>query len=156
MSRGAGAALMVLVVALAGCGGGGRLAWQGRPALYIPHDIPGDRILSASVRNAGSKQIVVRASDLRLLDARHRRIRASAQFIHTYAHGLIFPDLKPRNEQPLVEQRRIGVQILLRPGQTAPLVVAWHQPGHGAPVKLDYGKGTLTLPPDRAARRTRG
>lgn len=156
MRRGAAAALGLLAAVSAGCGGGGKLAWQGQPAVYIPARIPGDRILSATVRNSGSKPIVVQASRIKLLDGQGRGVRASAQFIRTFGHGLIFPDQKPRDEQPLVEQRRIGVQLLLRPGRTAPLIVSWHQPAGAPPVKLDYGAGTLPLPPPSAARRARG
>ncbi|MGZ6708809.1 MAG: hypothetical protein ACXVFN_17920 [Solirubrobacteraceae bacterium] len=141
---------------LAGCGGSGKLAWQGAPKLYIPANLPGDRILMATVKNTGTKPIKVKVPELRVLDADGRRIRASAQFIATYAHGLIFPDLQARDEQPLVEQRRIGEQILLRPGRTAPLMVSWHQPKGAPPAKLRYGKGTLTLPADRTATRAHG
>jgi hypothetical protein len=141
---------------LSGCGGAEKLAWDGTPKLYIPATLPGDRILSATVKNTGTKRITVKVPDLHVLDGDGRRVRASAQFIRTYAHGLIFPDVKRRDEQPLVEQRRIGQQILLEPGKSAPLIVSWHQPRGAAPAKLDYGKGALALPTDRTATRARG
>lgn len=141
---------------LAGCGGSQELSWEGKPRLFIPATLPGDRILMATVKNTGTKTINVKVPDLRVVDGQGRRVRASAQFIRAYAHGLIFPDLKRRDQQPLVEQRRIGEQVLLRPGRTAPLMVSWHLPRGGAPAKVDYGKGTLKLPADSTATRSRG
>ncbi|MEP6954692.1 MAG: hypothetical protein ABI950_11595 [Solirubrobacteraceae bacterium] len=150
--------LLALAVAgpLAGCGGSQKLSWQGQPRLFIPAALPGDRILMATVKNTGSKPINVKVPDLRVVDGQGRQVRASAAFIRAYAHGIIFPDLKRRDEQPLVEQRRIGQQILLRPGRTAPLMVSWHQPRDAAPAKVDYGKGTLKLPADSTATPSRG
>lgn len=150
--------LLALAVAgpLAGCGGSEKLSWEGKPRLFIPATLPGDRILMATVKNTGTKPINVKVPDLRVVDGQGRRIRASAQFIRAYAHGLIFPDVKPRDKQPLVEQRRIGQQVLLRPGRTAPLMVSWHQPRGAAPAKVDYGKGTLALPADSTATPSRG
>jgi hypothetical protein len=141
---------------LAGCGGSEKLSWEGRPRLFIPATLPGDRILMATVKNTGTKPINVKVPDLRVLDDQGRRVRASAQFIRAYAHGIIFPDTEGRDKQPLVEQRRIGQQVLLRPGRTAPLMVSWHQPRGAAPAKVDYGKGTLKLPADSSATRGRG
>jgi hypothetical protein len=151
-------AVLLLAAAglLAGCGGSEKLAWQGAPKLFIPATLPGDRVLSATVKNTGTKDIVVKVPDLRVLDGRDRRVPASAQFVGGFAHGLIYPDTQARDKQPLVEQRRIGEQILLRPGKTAPLTVSWHEPRGSAPATLDYGKGTLALPSDRTATRARG
>ncbi len=156
MRRGAAVAALAAAALAAGCGGSEKLGWEGSPRLYIPAALPGDRILMATVKNTGTRTITVKVPQLRVLDADGRPVRASAQFIRAYAHGLIFPDLKPRDEQPVVEQRRIGQQVLLKPGRTAPLMVSWHQPRGAAPAKVDYGKGTLALPSDRTARRTRG
>ena len=141
---------------LAGCGGSEKLSWQGSPKLFVPASLPGDRVLMATVKNTGTKPITVRVPDLRVLDGNGRRVRASAQFIAGYAHGLIYPDTEARDKQPLVEQRRIGEQVLLRPGRSAPLMVSWHQPRGSAPAKVDYGKGTLELPADSTATRSRG
>jgi len=153
----AGAAV---TVALAGCGGSPEVEWKGRPDLYIPANLPGDRILTGTVRNTGAKALVVKVSDLRLRDARGRRVPASAQFIRTFAHGIIFPDTKARDDQPLVEQRRIGNQVLLKPGATAPLLVSWHAPRGEAPQRVELGTGdgvpSLPVPADGTARPTRG
>ena len=157
MARRAAAIAAVLAAGLlAGCGGSQKLGWDGPPRLYVPATLPGDRILMATVKNTGTKTITVKVPDLRVLDGDGRRVKASAQFIRAYAHGLIFPDVERRADQPLVEQRRIGEQVLLKPGRTAPLMVSWHQPKHGAPATVDFGKGTLKLPPDRTAQRSRG
>ena len=149
-------ALLGAALAAAGCGGSSRLAWDGQPKLYIPADLPGDRILSATVKNTGTKEIVVKVPDLRVLDGEGHHIGSSAQFIRTFGHGLIYPDTQARDKQPLVEQRRIGYQIRLAPGRSAPLIVSWHQPRGGAPAKLDYGQGSLSIPADSTATRARG
>lgn len=154
--RAAAIAAVLAAGALAGCGGSQKLGWEGSPRLYVPATLPGDRILMATVKNTGTRAITVKVPDLRLLDGDGRRVKASAQFIRAYAHGLIFPDVERRDRQPLVEQRRIGEQIMLEPGRTAPLMVSWHQPRGGAAATVDYGKGTLKLPSDRTAQRTRG
>ena len=151
-----GVVAIVAAGLLAGCGGSEKLSWQGSPKLFVPASLPGDRVLMATVKNTGTKPITVKVPDLRVLDAKGHRVTASAQFIAGYAHGLIYPDTEARDKQPLVEQRRIGQQILLRPGRTAPLMVSWHQPRGAAPAKVDYGKGTLKLPADSTATRGRG
>lgn len=150
-----------LAVALAsGCGGAAKdsraLAWEGAPKLYVPATLPGDRILSGTVRNTSTTAVSVKVPAVRLLDDDGHRVRASAQFIQTFAHGLIFPDTKPRDEQPLVEQRRIGQQVLLKPGQTTPMLVTWHAPRKQPAKDVDYGPGTLPVPSDSTATRTRG
>lgn len=152
----AAAALAAAALAAASCGSSSKLAWDGQPKLYIPADIPGDRILSATVKNTGNKDLIVKVPDLRVVDGKGRRVGASAQFVRTYGHGLIYPDTQARDKQPLVEQRRIGYQIRLAPGKTAPLIVSWHQPKAGAPATLDYGQGKLSLPADSTATRARG
>ena len=90
--------LLALAVAgpLAGCGGSEKLSWEGKPRLFIPATLPGDRILMATVKNTGTKPINVKVPDLRVVDGQGRRMRTSAQFIRAYAHGLDLPRHRSR------------------------------------------------------------
>jgi hypothetical protein len=146
-------ALVAISVAAAGCGSseGKRsvsLVWKKPPKLYVPSDLPRDRIVQGVIENRSLKQkATLKSSDIKLLDADGRRIAGVATFIAGYAHSLYPADLKPKGSYPEVEQLRIGLLAKLKAGQSAPLTVSWHDPpGPRTPVRIDYGSGTLALP----------
>ncbi len=151
MSRRGAAAAGVVVVVLAGCGSKpadeARLAWKSTPAAFSPKALPTDRVVLGTVRNASKQaRLVLSASEVHVVDAAGRRLKGSAQFIASYAHGLYGAYQKPVDvEEP--ELLRLGLKIKLAPGRTAPLYVSYRlRPGLKLPVHVDYGSGTLPLP----------
>jgi hypothetical protein len=144
--------LLALAVApLTGCGGDAKLAWRSKPHLVRPGSLPRDRTLVGFIRNAGDKTANVVPKDLRVLDARGRELPSAAQFVQTFIHGVIFPDVKPRLQQPLRELYRVGYRARIRPGSAVPVTISWHTLGRRA-ARIDTGHGSLPVPPDSQAR----
>jgi hypothetical protein len=153
MRRNTALALAAISIAAAGCGSseGKRnvsLVWKSPPKLFVPSDLPRDRIVQGVIENKSLKQkATLKASDIKLLDADGRRIDGVATFIAGYAHSLYPADLKPKGSYPEAEQLRIGLLAKLKAGQSSPLTVSWHDPpGPRTAVRIDYGSGTLPLP----------
>jgi hypothetical protein len=150
--RGPGAALAA-VLALAGCGGADRpratsghaLAWTGTPHLYAHPTLRRDRILSGVVRNASSRPVLVQSRDVRVVDARGRRVRAAAIFLSSYAHRI--PPFNKPSTVPGREQRLKGFVAELPPGRDVPLTVSWRLgPAPAAPVRVELGGSSLPIP----------
>ena len=147
------AAALLAAAALAGCGGGGGggshaapLAWDGAPQAFKPRGLPRDGVVLGKVRNTTKRTLHFIAASLVVRDASGRRLRSSAAFTTTYAHGLFGAMQQPRH-LPQLELRRLGKIVDLPPGESAPFYAAWHLgAGSRAPVKVDYGSGTLAVP----------
>lgn len=161
MRRAAGAvAVAVALLAAAGCGSGsgsgsvggpgttagGALEWTGTPQVFRTKALPDDRIVVGTVRNTSGKQLRLDASALKVRLPDGRRLVTTGQFAAGYAHGLYGAFQKP-DPIPPGELSRLGIEVTIAPGKTAPLAVSWHQPRTlgGRPV-VDYGAGRLTLP----------
>jgi hypothetical protein len=155
MTRRAALALVAVALAAAGCGSseGKRsvaLVWKSPPKLYVPPDLPRDRIVRGVIENQSLKKATLKTGDFKLLDADGRRIDGVATFIAGYAHSIYPSFRKPNGSYPEYEQLRLGLLAKLKAGQTVPLTVSWHDPpGRRTPVRIDYGSGTLTLPTKR-------
>jgi hypothetical protein len=146
------AGLLLVAAALAGCGGAGGshasapLAWDGAPKAFKTRGLPRDGVVLGKVRNATKRTLHLEASALFVRDASGRRLRSSAAFTTTYAHGL-FGALQQPGHLPQLELRRLGKIVDLPPGESAPFYAAWHLgAGSRAPVEVDYGSGTLAVP----------
>ncbi|MDX6640911.1 MAG: hypothetical protein QOF12_1922 [Solirubrobacteraceae bacterium] len=147
-----------LALLAGGCGGGGShadrpraatgLTWAGKPQVYRSRGLPRDRVVIARVRNAGSTTLHLVAARLKVRDAHGRALRASAAFSTTFAHGLYGAYQQPAAGEPVAEQIRLGKIIYLAPGASAPFYAAWRlTPGAREPVHVDYGSGSLAIPP---------
>lgn len=148
--------LAVAALAAAGCGSGSRsgssdsatgvLRWQGTPQVFRTKALPDDRIVVGTVRNTTGRQVKLDASALSVRLPDGRRLITTGQFAAGYAHGLYGAFQKP-DPIPPGELSRLGIEVTIAPGKTAPLAVSWHQPKtmSGRPV-VDYGAGRLTLP----------
>lgn len=145
------ACTLAACAALAGCGGGGShattsLAWDGAPQAFKARGLPRDGIVVGKVRNTTKRTLHFTAASLFVRDAAGRRLRSSAAFTTTYAHGL-FGALEQPGYLPQAELRRLGKIVDLPPGQSAPFYAAWRlAAGSRAPVRVDYGSGALTVP----------
>jgi hypothetical protein len=140
---------MMTAVGLAGCGTArhGVLVWVRTPQVFVPGDLPTDRILVGRIRNTSHHTLSLRADALAVDDAHGRALKSSAGFTAAYAHGLYGAFQKPSAE-PLRELVRLGRIVTLDPGASCPLFAAWRVPaGDHARVSIDYGSGRLTVPP---------
>ena len=145
----------LLLILIAGCGGSSDkpktgLRWDGKPTVYRNKHLPNDRVVLARVRNVGDRTLHLVAANLVVRDADGHRIQGHAVFSTTFAHGL-FGALQQPNPVPQAELIRLGKVIYLPAGASAPFTAAWRlAPGTREPVTIDYGSGSLAVPPATA------
>ncbi len=149
MTRAALAAVLAAAV-LSGCGGGdgargpGPLSWAERPLLFTPETLPGDRILTGTLRNDSTRRVRVDLPDVRMLAADGDPVPATPVFLQTFGKTLWSPGRGPTHV-PESELRRTGRIAYLAPGEEVPFTVAWHA-ADGEPAVVDYGAGSLRVP----------
>jgi hypothetical protein len=103
-------------------------------------------VVIGTVRNDSFKDVKLDASKLTVKDGDGRPLRSSAQFAASFAHGLYGAYQKP-NPLPPDELSRLGLRVTIRPGQSAPLTVAFRvRRETRQPVRIDYGEGLLPVP----------
>ena len=147
---------ITLLAVLGGCGGddssGDQLAWLDDPRVIVPPTIKTDRILQGDVRNDSGDPIRIEAAEVRVYDDRGRRIKASATFAAGYLHSL-YPPTRGPADLPDSELERLGKVTNIGPGDTAQMTVSWREPaGRHTAVRIDYGPGSLRIPPQAAER----
>jgi hypothetical protein len=146
-------ALFVIVAALLmGCGDDGNskdpLAFFDTPTVIIPSDLKNDRVMRSEVRNGTDKEVRVVADDFKVYDDRGRRLKAAVTFAPGYIHSLYPPTRGPAS-LPDYELERLGKIAKIAPGKTATLTVSWTEPkGRHTAARIDYGQGSLTIPPE--------
>jgi hypothetical protein len=146
-----GAAVALAAAPPLGCGGDdsatGDLVWTERPQVYRQPTLPRDRVLVGVVRNDSLRRIEIAADDVRAVDRDGDALRGNATFVRGYIHPLYPPTRPPEGGLPESELERTGRKLRLKPGNTAPLSIAWRIPrGADAPVQIDYGSGRLPIP----------
>ncbi len=147
---------LVVVALLAGCGDDepakNALAWFDTPNVIVPPTLKGDRILQAEVRNDSDQNVRVEAGTIRVFDDRGRPVKAAATFAEGYLHSLYPPTRGPAT-LPDSELERLGKLAEIEPGKTARVTVSWREPpGRRTAATIDYGQGTLTIPPESLRR----
>jgi len=155
----AAAALALAALLLAGgCGGDSgpareQLEWLDTPTVVVPPQLETDRILRGDVRNESDDPLRIEAAKVRVYDDRGRRLKASATFAAGYLHSLYPPTRGPAS-LPDSELERLGRIARIEPGKTAQVTVSWREPaGRSTAARIDYGPGSLRIPPDVATRR---
>jgi hypothetical protein len=147
------AVLAVASTAAAGCGSDtpkAGLAWSGKPAVFRSHSLPHDRVVIAHVKNVSSKTLHLVAAKLVVRDADGHRLKGSAAFTNTYGHGL-FGMLQQPKHLPAAELLRLGKVVYIPAGASVPFFAAWTLTASAKePVSIDYGSGSLTVPPATA------
>jgi hypothetical protein len=156
--RSCGWLVAIAALGAVGCGGGsggpGRLAWDGEPHVFKAHNRPNDRVVIARVRNTGSTTLHLVAAKLKVRDAGGRVLKTTAAFSTTFAHGLYGALQQPAGGPPVAELQRLGKVIYLSAGASTPFYAAWRlTPGTREPVRIDYGAGSLAVPPATATSR---
>lgn len=136
----------VIVIALAGFNSPGRsgpLGWSADAELFTHPTIPGDRIVTGTLRNDGTHPIRVDIGDVRLLADDGSVVASTPVFLQTFGKSLWAAGRGPQ-QVPDTELQRTGRIALLTPGEEVPLTVAWHDKD-GAPTRIDYGEGSLPI-----------
>jgi hypothetical protein len=137
---------LVAVIALAGFGAparSGPLAWSGDSDLFTHPTIPGDRVLTGTLRNDGTRPLRVDIGEVRLLDGAGKVVPSSPVFLQTFGKSLWAAGRGPQ-QVPDTELQRTGRIALLTPGEEIPLTIAWHDKD-GSPARIDYGEGSLAV-----------
>ena len=126
---------------------GSVLAWEEPPLIFVPPELPDDRVTYGTVRNTSLEGLQAGTKDFEVRDANGKVLDASVQFLGTYAHGLYGAFQKP-HPLPSDELSRLGLHVGLKSGQTAPLTVSYHlAKGSKLPATLYYrGNPALDLP----------
>jgi len=146
-------AALIAAALLAGCvgsdatvagGGSGPLKWAGEPLLFTPETLPGDRILTGTLRNDLVRRVRVNLPDARVLASDGDAVAATPVFLDTFGKSLWSPGRGPE-QMPETELLRTGRIAFLRPGEEVPFAVAWHAVD-GEPAVVDYGEGSVRVP----------
>ena len=122
----------------------GPLAWSGEAEVFTHPTLPGDRVLTAKLRNDGMRPLRINIADVRLLDGQGHVVAATPVFLQAFGKSLWAAGRGPQ-QMPDSELLRTGRIALLKPGQEVPLTIAWHA-ADGDPVRVGYGRGSLALP----------
>jgi hypothetical protein len=139
-----GAAIFTALSGLGGTDRTGPLAWSGHAEVFTHPTLPGDRVLTARLRNDGLHPIRIDIGDVRLLEGSGREVASTPVFLQAFGKSLWAAGRGPQQE-PDTELLRTGRIALLKPGQEVPLTIAWHD-ADGEPVRVDYKRGSLGLP----------
>jgi hypothetical protein len=150
--RAGGLCAILAAAALAGCGGSegnvgggsGPLRWAEEPLLFTPETLPGDRILTGTLRNDSVRRVRVELPDIRVLASDGDPVEATPVFLNTFGKTLWSPGRGPE-QMPETELARTGRIAFLRPGEEVPFTVAWRA-ADGEPAVVDYGEGSLRVP----------
>jgi hypothetical protein len=151
---------VVLPVAAGGCGDDSSsvrepLEWLDTPTVVVPPALETDRILRGDVRNDSDDDLRLEAAKVSVYDNRGRRLKASATFAAGYLHSL-YPPTRGPESLPDSELARLGRIATIPAGKTAQMTVSWREPGGRATAaRIDYGSGSLRIPPEARDRRDR-
>jgi hypothetical protein len=139
-----GCAIFLALSSLGGSDRVGPLEWSGKADVFTHPTLPGDRVLTAKLRNDGLHPLRVDIGEVRLLTADGREVASTPVFLQTFGKSLWAAGRGPQ-QVPDTELLRTGRIALLKPGEEVPLTVAWHA-ADGDPARVDYGRGSLSLP----------
>jgi hypothetical protein len=116
-----------------------------RPQLIRVAELPEDRILTGRVRNTSLRPVDLSVDRIEIVDARGQRLRSTARFLQTFAHGLYPPSMHVKGGK--LERTRIGQIATVKPGQDLPLTLSWRLASSTAqPLEVRFGGGSLALP----------
>jgi hypothetical protein len=122
----------------------GPIAWSGKAELFTHPTLPGDRVLTGTIRNDGLHTMRVDIGDVRVLDADGNAVPSTPVFLQTFGKTLWAAGRGPQ-VVPDTELQRTGRIAMLSPGEEVPLTIAWHDKD-GTPERVDYGRGSLRIP----------
>ena len=125
--------------------GTAQLEWKTKPSLILVPELPRDRILTGSIRNASLRAVDLQSERVQILDASGHRLKSSALFAQQFSHGLYPWSMRVKGSE--FERRRTGKLATIKPGQDVPLTLSWRVPSGGRePVEVRFDGGRLALP----------
>ena len=138
------AALVIAVLALGGSGSSGPLRWSSDGEVFTHPTLPGDRVLTGTLHNDGVQAMRIDLADVRMVDGDGEVVASTPVFLRAFGKSLWGGGRGPE-QMADTELQRTGRIALLAPGEEVPLTVAWRTKD-GDPVRVDYGRGSLSLP----------
>jgi hypothetical protein len=143
------AVLAVLAPGRFGGGGpdtGGPLRWQAPARTSVLGMSPDDRLLFGHVVNHSDRRIRLRAADVHVLDGKGDKLPGSAAFADGFVPGVT---LRGYDTELFASTEGggapVGQDVVLAPGQSAPLSVSFTASGGHRATAIDYGRGALKL-----------
>jgi hypothetical protein len=110
----------------------------------------GAHVLIGKVRNNSKTTVRIKVPQVKVFDARGRRIGSAAVFSSTYVRsnyphsGVARP---APGQYPEAEQERVGYLAVLGPGERAPITVSWRQrPRERRANRIVLGTASLQVP----------
>jgi hypothetical protein len=124
------------------------LVWKGAPSVFTPDQLPRDKILTGTLRNATGGPVDLRVDRVDVKGSDGRSLGANVRFVSTFGHGLYGPGGPPA---PLrasrYDQARLGERLTLPANADRAITVAWRVPeGRKGAAAVEVSGYTLELP----------
>jgi hypothetical protein len=124
---------------------GGPLRWQAAPRMSVLGMSPDDRLLFGHVVNHSQHRARLRAADVRVLDADGDALPGSAAFADGFVPGVTLRGYGTELSDAGGGGAEVGGEVVLGPGQSAPLSVSFTASGGHRAAAIRYGGGQLKL-----------
>jgi hypothetical protein len=123
----------------------GPLRWDAAPRTSVLGAAPDDRLLFGHVVNRSKKAARLRATDVHVLDADGDRLPGSAAYADGFVPGVTLRGMSTEMFGAGEAGGDVGRELVLAPGQRAPLSVSFTAAGGVRAAAIEYGGGRLTL-----------
>jgi hypothetical protein len=150
MGRIAGIVVVTAVLAVLAPGrfGGhhdGTLRWDGAPRTSALGMDAGAQLLFGHVVNRSGHPARLRAADVRVVDSRGKRLPGTAAFADGFVPGVALLGSGTEVFDESATGTGVGREVVLAPGQRAPLSVSFTAADGDRATAIDYGEGRLKL-----------
>jgi hypothetical protein len=139
------AILAVLAPGRFGGGPEGPLKWDAAPRTSVLGSAADDRLLFGHVVNRSKKAARLRAADVHVLDGDGDRLPASAAFADGFVPGVTLRGMDAEMFGAVEASADVGGEVVLEPGQSAPLSVSFTAASGAHAAAIDYCGGRLKL-----------
>jgi hypothetical protein len=123
----------------------GTLRWDGAPRTSVLGMSAGAQVLFGHVVNRSGHTARLRAADVHVVDSRGKRLAGSAAFADGFVPGVALRGLGSEVFDESATGATVGGEIVLGPGQRAPLSVSFSAPDGDRATAIEYDGGRLKL-----------
>jgi hypothetical protein len=123
----------------------GPLKWDAAPRTSVLGSTPDDRLLFGHVVNRSKKVARLRAADVHVLDGDGDRLPGGAAFADGFVPGVTLRGMDAEMFGAVEASADVGGEVVLEPGQSAPLSVSFTAASGARAAAIDYGGGRLKL-----------